>query len=163
MFIHIGVSLYGKVDQVPGLLHVATQFIHLSFIPVVPKQSYVVLAGTEKGDKFEGCPIGFSGKSILFAWLRCFLLIGGIVAGVIAFITSQRGPRLAADAWHPFPVLLALSAAAFILLVVSYRITRARPLRALELARLAGISPEVLAGYFASHDPDALTQELRQE
>lgn len=162
MFLHVGVSLYGKVDQVPGLFHVATQFIHVSFVPLIPKQSYVVMYGTEKGDKFEGCPIGFNTKSILFAWLRCFLLLGGIVAGVAAFLVAQR-PARGPDGWHAYSLLFALAGLAFILLVLSYRVTNARPLRALELARRAGVSPEVLAGYFASHDPDALTQELRKD
>ena len=70
MFVHAGMSLYGKVDQVPGLLHVATRFFHVNFVPLFPTGSFVVIEGIERPDNAPpGVPIGHHFRSILFAWV----------------------------------------------------------------------------------------------
>jgi hypothetical protein len=42
MFI-VGARLYGKVDALPGLFFVKTRFLHVYWIPVVPRESYLLL------------------------------------------------------------------------------------------------------------------------
>lgn len=151
MFIHGGVGLYGKVDQVPGLFHVATRFFHLYWVPLIPLKS-VVVRERKGGDDQTGTPIGLSGKSIVFAWLRLALLLLGMWAcvGIIKF-----GVRLLEGRPLPWPRLgLACLVAAlfFCLLNATYRFTRAKPLRALELAREVGVTPEQVAEHFVDWD-----------
>jgi hypothetical protein len=94
-----GTSLYGKVDEVPGVCWVATQFFHLWFIPLVPMGSQAVF--DQSGDGWQGAPIGLSGKSVLVTYARAALVllaIGGIVG---IFSTWKRGESLV-------PILCAL-------------------------------------------------------
>src|SRR5438105_761381 len=64
--------LFGKVDQVPGVCHVATEFFHIAFLPVVPMRSWLVIAGTETDvliyESYEAMPIPRNWKSVAFAW-----------------------------------------------------------------------------------------------
>jgi hypothetical protein len=142
MLVLVGTQRYGKVDQVPGLLHVATDFFHLDYLPLIPTGSYILLDGTENGVR-----IGLNGKSILFTYLRFALFVGGAVALIVAVIhlLSRRAEQIE---WSHALGTVALSASLFYLFWASYRFTRARPLRALELAKQVGIPPEVLAQYF---------------
>ncbi|HEV3116010.1 MAG TPA: hypothetical protein VGY58_03080, partial [Gemmataceae bacterium] len=90
MLVIHGTSLYGKVDQVKGLFHVATLFFHLNWIPIIPRASYLILERASAGAS-QGIPLGMSGKSILFAWGRCALLIGGcFVAPVFCLINAAE-------------------------------------------------------------------------
>jgi hypothetical protein len=58
---------------VPGRFHVATEFWHLFFFPLLPLGTHVVLS--EEGDRFRGVPIAASAKSMLLAWGRAFLCV----------------------------------------------------------------------------------------
>src|SRR6267154_1566295 len=89
MIILHGTRLYGKVDQVPGLFHVATQFFYLQFIPLFPLASYLVFDGTGRDDGgFAGRKIGFHGRSIFFAYARLALFLGGCTTAIIGFIDA---------------------------------------------------------------------------
>lgn len=79
-----GSRLYGKVDQVGDHFHVATKFGHLWYIPLLPLGSWIVLG--EGGKTWTGIEIGLSGKSILMAWLRTVLLLGGIALLLGGFV-----------------------------------------------------------------------------
>jgi hypothetical protein len=85
MIIVWGSGLYGKCDEIPGgLFHVATKFGHIYYLPLVPTASHIILS--KDGDGFRGVDIGLSGKSILLAWLRAGLIVGGIcmtIAGIV--------------------------------------------------------------------------------
>src|SRR5215207_6184396 len=82
-----GTRLYGKVDHVPGLFYVATKFFHVQFVPLVPAGSFLIIDdGSERG-----VAIGVSGKSILVAWLRAALVVGGIVAVVLGVMALSEG------------------------------------------------------------------------
>src|SRR4029077_7836611 len=70
-----GYHLYGKVDQVPGKFFVATLFLHVTFMPVLPKKSYLVRVGDEGVLSFSGIAIPFSWKSVAYAYLRFLLVI----------------------------------------------------------------------------------------
>src|SRR5262245_22763382 len=82
MIVFYGTQMYGKVDKVPMLGHVATSFFYLQFVPLIPLGSYLVL---EDGQGSIG--VGFSFKSLLVAWLRTALVFGAfglMIAGIIS-------------------------------------------------------------------------------
>jgi hypothetical protein len=163
MFVHAGMSLYGKVDQVPGLLHVATQFFHVNFVPLVPTGSFVVIEGIErKDDDPPGIPIGYHFRSLLFAWIRAGLWIGGGWAAIAAIIEAFRCLHHRGDPGFA-AAMAVLSLVLFAILPATYRLTRAAPLRAVALARLADIEPEVVAGFFINHPSLANPEELDRQ
>lgn len=134
-----GSRLYGKVDAVPGLGHVATKFGHIYYVPLIPTEGWLVVG--EEGNGWRGQAIPMSGKSVLVAWARAAFLavgIGSLFVGLITFSSHD-----ARDAIVP-GVLAALCIAG---LVASYTwkwVTHASPERALEIAAQAGISEEGL-------------------
>lgn len=151
--------MYGKVDQVPGLFHVATEFFCLNFLPLVPLRSYLILEGLHHHGGSDRVRIGLSGKSILMTWFRLGVGLAGIGFAIASAITVERclrGPRL----WSLAVVRLTITAGLGLLYWGSYRFTRAGPLRALKLATLAGIPPETVAPYFVDHpETDRLLEE----
>jgi hypothetical protein len=158
----LGELLFGKVDQVPGMFHVATKFLHVFFLPLAPSSSFVVLDSSKDCDHFKGVPIALNRESMLMAWLRAGCVIGGggaalaapILAGA-AFLDGREGFAL------PCIASAVASPVFFLALRLSYKISRARPMRALELARQVGIPPDPVVAYFADRlrSEDAATQE----
>jgi hypothetical protein len=73
-FIH-GQRLCGKVDRVPGLFYVSTKFFHVDYMPLFPVGSYLVIEGTEQGEKFHGTKIKMRWKSVMAGLLRSWLAI----------------------------------------------------------------------------------------
>lgn len=142
MFIALGTRLYGKVDRVPGLLHVATRFFYFQYIPLVPLESVIVREDLRKAED-KGVALRLNGKSVLFAWLRAGLVFGSIcLAGAGLGRSVERGGILNAGG------LLVLAGLLFAAFRFSYRLTRAGIPRALELASRVGVTPEELAAYF---------------
>lgn len=160
MFVHAGTLLYGKVDQVPGLLHVATQFLHVNFVPLWPMSSFVVIEGIERNeDDPPGVAIAMNYRSVFFAWLRTGMTVGGGAAALSAMIEGFRCLTHRGDA--PYAAAMAVaSVVLFGLLPLTYRLTRATPLRALALARKANIEPEIVAGYFVNYPTLPSPEEL---
>jgi hypothetical protein len=152
MFIHVafGTKRYGRVDVVPGLLHVETEFFHLWYLPLVPLRSWIVLP--HQRDAWSGVPIPLSFRSVAIAWFRgcCFLL--GFAALILAsirwdeWINNKRGPDL-----------LVATVIGSIVVVAVYFVPAlfraADPERAAELARLAGYSADVVARLRSGQDP----------
>jgi hypothetical protein len=66
--VFFGLRLFGKVDQRPGLFHVATEFFYLKFVPIAPARSYLILE--EENTKVR---IGLSGQAVSFAYARAIL------------------------------------------------------------------------------------------
>ncbi len=64
-----GTHKYGWVDEVPGLGCVATSFIHVMYIPLIPTGSYLIF----EEDEDMGISISLSMKSVLVAYVRAFL------------------------------------------------------------------------------------------
>lgn len=140
MIIVWGTKLCGKVDQVPGLCWVSTQFAHLYYIPLVPTGSYAVFA--EDGDGWQGKQISLSWKSVFAAWIRTVLVlvaIAGVVVGLIGMF-DHRGP---------YPGMIGTGIALLVFGVGGYiATTRNAALnladhdRAVELADLLGVNEE---------------------
>ncbi|MGE0712748.1 MAG: hypothetical protein AB7N76_11195 [Planctomycetota bacterium] len=98
MVIVWGTGLYGRVDEVPGVCWVATQFFHLYYIPLVPMGSQAVLE--QNGNEWRGAAISLSFKSVLIAYLRAALIVAGIVGIVVTIMAftakGSRGPSILA-------------------------------------------------------------------
>jgi hypothetical protein len=131
-----GTRLYGKVDEVPGLGHVATVFFHINFVPLIPTKTWFVLDQTSEG--WNGAPISMSGKSVLVAWMRTACVLAFLVGGLFTFISVDRntGER----DW-------ATPASCAVAGVLGFVGLRTRPFmkasyeRALELAEPLGLTP----------------------
>mgnify|MGYP001793913914 CR=1 FL=1 len=87
-----GTRHYGKVDRLgldaSGGPYVATRFAHIYFLPLIPLGSTLVVAETGKG--VEGLQLPLSGKSVGFAYLRCWGLLGVLVLGVVGALAAQH-------------------------------------------------------------------------
>lgn len=128
----------GKVDEVPRLGYVATQFFHVNYIPLIPVGTYFVL-GT--GDDSHKVSIPFSPKSILIAWLRAALFAAFILAiifTIVAFAEKQTPAAIGLG----FSGGLAM--AGFCLTYYIPFISRAGYQRALELSQRIGASEEIV-------------------
>ncbi len=162
-----GTRMYGKVDQVPGLFHVATQFFHIQFIPLVPVKSWLVFDATMDGGNFRGIPLGWHGKSIFFAWLRFGSFIAGVLAAIGATVFGVQCLEGHA-AMLPAAVVCALLAPLlFVLFGFSYRLSSAGPKRALLIAWRHGIKAEAVAEYFGdrlrNEDLEDIVQRMKAE
>src|SRR4051812_40462081 len=91
MVVIYGSRLMGKVDEVPGLFHVATKFGHINYVPLVPIQSYIVVS--HNGNTFRGVPIALSGKSILVGYGRALAIVLAIIGVIwsVIVLSDTRG------------------------------------------------------------------------
>lgn len=140
MIIIWGSRLYGKVDEVPGLFHVATTFGHFWYIPLIPMGSMVVLA--KDGSSVQGMKIPLSAKSIFVAWGRAL----GIVATLLLTpaLISALDPDVPTR-WELRVIVVSLFVvvlATTILLWTHRTFRRASHKRALHLGELIGLNDE---------------------
>lgn len=139
-----GSRLYGKVDEVPGLFHVATKFGHLWFIPLFPVgASHLVLE--QSGDSYRGASVGLSGRSVLAAYLRAWGIVGFLFFGLVGVAVLSAGVSRQPPQWVPGAVVLLLAAVSLgvsIWAFASGGLRRASYQRAVELAERVGLSDE---------------------
>ena len=120
-----GLRLFGVIDRVPGQLHVATDFVHLWRLPLIPRQTYLV---SERHDERYAIPR--DSRSVRWAYLRTLLfLLGGALCVVAVFAARDARPFAA------FAAAVA-AAAAWLVIFVSASKTWPSEARAWELARL---------------------------
>lgn len=136
MFYVFGSRLYGKVDEVPGLFHVATKFGHLNFVPLIPTQSYVVLA--KNGNTFRGVPIPMSAKSVFVTWGRAISFVAMVLGGIFALVSANSYNSSAEFA--PLVGVAVFGAALFCFLTFYKGVTRASFNRACQLAQMIGMT-----------------------
>src|SRR5262245_12881156 len=149
-----GETLYGKVDQVPGLLHVATPFMHLQFFPLIPKgQSFIVLEKPIPGLR-RRVPIRQSLKSIWIAWARPMLMIVALISLAIG-LSELLQPKID---WAFALKFLVPGILCVLLFLFTYRLTRASCDRAIELAKLAGIPREEIVEALGRMDPSMVAE-----
>ena len=82
MIFIFGTRLFGKVDEVPGHFHVATEFFHFDYVPLFPVKSWIVTS--QDAGRWNGVEIPICRKSMMLAWSRA----GAIVCAIIALITA---------------------------------------------------------------------------
>lgn len=141
MLMHFGVRLFGRVDNLHDLpFYIATSFFHIAFLPIIPFDSYIVVATGP--NRWLGLKIPFSTKSLVAAYIRGWLIPIPAIFGLVGFIVPLS-PHSTFD-----PTLAAVSIAALIvafLACLSYgsAFWRASPDRACEIRKaLAGASPK---------------------
>ena len=114
MIVFFGTRQYGKVDHVPGLFYIATNFFYLQFVPLFPTGTVLVL---DDGSQ-RGVTLGLSGKSVLFTYLRAVTLLGGILAMVLGVIEiAERNPGVGA-------VVAGLGVISVLLFFISYKLAK---------------------------------------
>jgi hypothetical protein len=146
MFIIFGSKNYGKVDHIPGLCYVATQFVHINFVPVWPIKSYVILDGTEQHGAFQGMAIPMSWKSIFLGWLRAGLICAAGLALIVAlFAATVNKSLVAAVAVAAVPVF-------GLVYWLTHRARRPSEQRAVQLGEHLSLAPEVVAKYYVAGD-----------
>jgi len=67
-----GKRLFGRSDVVDGAGHVATQFVHVWWFPIVPMASFFL----RDGDRDRCAPIDLNWKSVITVWLRALCIWG---------------------------------------------------------------------------------------
>lgn len=80
----IGVGKYGRVDRVPGLFHVSSNFLYFNWLPLVPLGSVLVPEkdATRLGLKEQA--VGLSGRSILAGYTRFYMRLAFVGVGSVA-------------------------------------------------------------------------------
>src|SRR5262245_45442867 len=93
--LHIGEHHYGVVDQVPGVMHVATRILHFNFIPLIPLGSVVSVDKRVAGEPIL-VKTRFSFKSVTFAYVRLTLIVASIFFAVMTPViwdVEQEQPK----------------------------------------------------------------------
>ena len=145
MIIIWGQRLCGKVDEVPGLFYVRTRFFHVYYIPLIPLQTFIILAGSETGSGFKGKPVSMSFKSVLFGWLRGGCVVGAIVGTIGAVINAcELGGAEAEDAVVGLVASALLAAGCVFGYWLSTRLGRASYERALQMGEELGIPLDMI-------------------
>ncbi|HEY2028786.1 MAG TPA: hypothetical protein VGH20_06220 [Myxococcales bacterium] len=124
-----GSRLSGSVDQVPGAFSVQTRFAHLARVPILPRESWLVLDSAD-GRAWQGVKLDrLSWRSISFAWARLgfVAMASGSLLAAFAASTGADDRGLVATV-----MLAAASAVAFL---CSYRFSRCNYDEAIELVR----------------------------
>jgi hypothetical protein len=138
MLIVCGSRLYGKVDVVPDFFHVQTRFGHLSFIPLLPLRSFLIV--DRERDAERAVPIPLSLKSVIVGWLQGSA-VAAMAVGLFgaAVLTLDRVHRYRGD-YLPWVGLAIGGSVLMVLLMKTPFIKRARYSRAAALAEFAELS-----------------------
>ena len=144
----------GKVDRVPGVMHVTTRFVRSGLAPVLPRESYVVNERLPEDHPQRMIDIGYCPRSWAAAWLRwvwwfaAILLVGFVCA--LIFSPPKNG---VGDGWW------FAGGIAAVVLVVGLAISllaRPTPARVAMLARKLGIPaddfPSPYDAWVRNHD-----------
>ena len=138
MMIVWGTQLYGRIEKVPGLGHIATEFGHLMFLPLFPTQSYFIVE--EKGPRFQGFPIGLSNKSVLagYGFPYSIMLILGALGTFGALNDPHAATKLEATPAHYAMMALGALCVPLLLAMQSNWFRKASYEKASEMAALTG-------------------------
>lgn len=93
MFLIVGQRVCGRVDDVPGICHVATRFVHFYYVPLIPLSSWIIEKGVKPASGEPGRRIPLSGKSVVFGWVQALLVVYGslnTLKGVLILIRQQQ-------------------------------------------------------------------------
>ncbi len=146
MFFIFGQRNFGKVDRVPGVFYVVTQFFHINFVPLIPLTTYLVLEGSESGNGFKGVKIPMSFKSIVVAWGRWALIIGALITAAFGLISLLAGVSARDVELMVQGVVLGLaSVLCGVTFWATYHFSKAGHDRAMQLADEIGLSQAFVA------------------
>src|SRR5258708_7674417 len=137
-----GERLYGAVDRVPGVLHVATSFGHAYYFPAVPGKTYIVVEPKENGAQRKYIPIERNAKSVTFAYLRALALVAGFILtflGGIKFMLLYSMYGTSTNQLIAASLIPLAGLACLVGVLISIKTAIAGKDRAIQLARQAGI------------------------
>jgi hypothetical protein len=158
--IHIGQHFYGKVDVVPNLCHVATRFLHVNFVPIIPLGSCIIVTGSEKGKNFQGINTTLSVKSMLLAWFRAGLYALAVGATLLSvLVTIDYVENQGATPVLALAAIWGIVAADIAVLWMSYRFNRASFDRALQLGAELGLEAVIVEQYLTKPDGNRVIAE----
>jgi hypothetical protein len=114
-----GLRKFGWVDHVEALGTLATTFVHVMFVPLIPLETHLVIAGN------RGFKQPLSVKSIAVAWLRSALFWSALLS------------------WIAIPTTFGLTCLTALPLTIGYfalplLVRKASPARAAEIRRSVG-------------------------
>jgi hypothetical protein len=157
MFMLGGQNFYGKIDRVPGLFFVATQFIHLLYIPVIPMGAHLVIEDADDmalrsrsparyrtaksidflvgGNSFRSAKLGFNLRSLLYAWVNIALVIYALMNAYSIWEVTRYSWYEGQSVWPAVGNVVACLAGLAIIRWSSF----ANEKRALELGRHLGL------------------------
>lgn len=139
-----GQRLYGKVHHVPKLCYIATRFMHIQFVPLVPLESFLIF----DGDSTRGVKLRMHLGSVLTAYLRGALIVIAIMAVIGAI--SHAGDRevgVLAPLFFVFVALVAVGAFIF-----TYYLNRRTHSDARDVLLRAGLDEDFVDGILAPPD-----------
>jgi hypothetical protein len=144
-----GRRIYGHVDSVPGVLHVATFFFHIFLIPLVPRDSVIFVIDNHGYHTAQNTLTPLNAKSVLVAWVRAFLIVLALTSPLVGPVgSSWVFAVLSPGSSIPPAVVLAGLFGTPLLALIAYAITKtldvATPLNAELLAVKAGFPPGVI-------------------
>jgi hypothetical protein len=142
MIVVFGHRLFGKVDAVPGLFHVATKFFYIDYLPLIPAGTWLVFS--QNGKSWRGVPIPFSIKSMLVAWARAAVILGTGIFGILIVVAANSRGRSGDPDLATCIVGFVVSLAALIGGYFIPGIGRATPARLEQLCIAAGLSQEAI-------------------
>jgi len=155
MILLVGNHWRGKSDQVDGLFHVATYFGTVWFLPFVPEQTFLIVENLVRfGQSPTQIPIPCSWKSVLLAYTRGGLLVWLMCCLALLVFGLFHDDGLNDKNRSLTQFLAAVVGISLLMLLATYCrwFTRARPKRALQLARIANIAPQEVAAHFVRPD-----------
>lgn len=127
---------YGRTDVVPRVLYVATKFVCIRFVPIVPLGSYVIAWDDDKAERAVRVKLNW--RSIFVAWLRTVLMVGSLFAVVYFGYLLLTGTTQLASVWLPAAAFLGIKC--FRATYRSNRLQTPSYERAVELGRTLGIN-----------------------
>ncbi|HSQ55140.1 MAG TPA: hypothetical protein VLM40_05290 [Gemmata sp.] len=141
-----GDSYFGLVDRVPGLFYVKTRFLHVWWVPLVPRESWVI---HDDGRGKHGYRIPLSWKSVFVAWSRLALGVMFTMVALMLVPIFEADPRkMTIPPVVAAGVVVALLAVLVGAYVLTYRWARPREKRAFQLAMWLRIDPAEMADRF---------------
>lgn len=141
MVLHFGTKFYGKVDCVPNLFYVRTQFFHVQFVPLIPLGSFLLIEGTNDE---RGVKIPLSIKSVFTAWVRTALVLIAVGYGVA---TAVHTVRLLSNQQASVASMLQYAGwmgGACLVYWITVRFSRPSYHRAIKLGSYLGLEPAVV-------------------
>lgn len=152
-----GTNFYGKIDRVPGLFYVATRFSHVFYVPLIPMGTHLVVDDAQNasakslgfllgGQKFRSVRLGFSLKSLLYAWAKLALVLLIVLAVYDLWKLWSFGVSYQAASevvWRILTTILASLAMLWLIRWTSY----ASEARALELGRSLGFDDATILSH----------------
>jgi hypothetical protein len=134
---------------------VATRFIHINFIPVIPLGSCIIVTGNSKAKDFQGTKTALSVKSILVAWFRAGLLALALCTTVIGFVvTTEFFENKAATPPLALAVVWGIVVGICAILWMTYRFNRASYDRAMQLGTELGLEAEFIEQLLMATRPE---------